>query len=1070
MVSLSLLSINEFILKKVRKNILLIPALLLFLTGPAFAQLSSIYTHSDKDYKLGLELFNKEKYGAARKFFERAIQSNKDINSPVSINSEFYAALCAVELFHGDAEDKLSNFIFNHPESPKIGIAHFKLGNYHYRRKKYKEAIAFYEKVDIYELSTEELAEYYFKNGYSYFELDSLEESSKMFYEIKGVENRYLNPAIYYYSHIAYLQKNYETALEGFQKLQNESVFGPIVPYYIAQIYFLQQKYEEVVRYAPALLQTEDVKRAPELARLIGESYFKLNQFDKSIPYLEQYRKANGRLIREDAYQLGYAYFKIGNYEKAIELFKEVTLQEDVLAQNGFYQIGSSYLKQENKNFALNAFRSASKFDFDKSIKEDAMFNYAKLSYELANNPYHEAIEAFNAYIEAYPETDRADEGYKYLLNVFFTTRNYRDAITAIERIKNKTKDLEYAFQKVAYYRGVELFNGGDYSAAIAHFDKALAYPLDKNINAQLYYWKAEAQYLQRNYEDAITTYQAFLFEPGAAAMPEYFTANYNLGYAYFKKKNYPAAISWFRKYTGITPPEDAKKFNDALLRIADSYFITKNYESAGDFYGQAANLKMTNRDYALYQKSICLGLTGKNESKIPELEALINDYPASFYAIDAKYEIGKTYLTMGDNSNALKYFQRIINEHPNSSVVSKALVKQGLIFYNQNQDEQSIAIYKKVIQDFPGSPESHQALLELKNIYVAKGRAEEYSAFVEELPFANITSSSLDSTYYESAEGLFLKGDCEQALNSFENYLQKFPEGIFALQVNFYKSECYFNAKQYDKALNGYKYLIDKSRNIFTVKSLAKAAFIYYNQKNYEEARKAYSQLEKQAEHSALLTEALTGLMRTNYFLNNIESARRYADRIIANENIPQKVLNEACLIQGKDELRQNQTDNAFDKFKKVVQHAGSIEIGAEAKYNMAYIKSLQQKFPESEKEILELADHFSAFDYWVAKAFILLADNYIALGDTFQAKHTLQSIIDNYEGEDLKGIAREKLNSIIEAEKIVKEKRIPEPVEIQMNEKNQNIDRLFKEENNSNSPEEKIEEEENKEKGDEQ
>ncbi|MDQ3191520.1 MAG: tetratricopeptide repeat protein [Bacteroidota bacterium] len=1028
---------------------LILIAIMLIMAGAASAQQTAVHTDPDKDYKLALELYNKEKFAAARSLFEKAVSSNKDAHSEIKINCDFYSAMCAVELFHNDAEDKLNTFIENHPESPKVGIAIFKLGNYHYRKKKYKNAIEQYELVDIYELTTDELAEFYFKAGYSYYETEQYDQASKMFFEIKDVDTRYTNPANYYYSHISYTTKNYETALVGFQKLQNEPVFGPIVPYYISQIYFLQKRYEMVVQYAPPLLETEDVKRAPEVARLIGESYFKLNEFEKSIPFLEQFRKSTGRLSREDAYQLGFAYLKTKNYEKAVELFQQVTRVDDELAQNAFYQIGKAYLEQGNKNFARNSFRQASKLEFDKTIKEDALFTYAKLSYELANNPYNEAIEAFNSYIKAYPGTDRADEAYKYLLNVFFTTRNYKEALVTIESINKKTKDLEYAYQKMAYYRGIDLFNTANFSAAVVHFDKALTYQLDKNINAQSYYWKAEAQYHQRKYDQAITSYQTFLFEPGAAALPEYFAANYNLGYAYFKQKNYPAAISWFRKYTGVTPVDDNKKLNDALLRIADSYFITKNYDDAVEYYGKAANLQGLNTDYALYQKAICIGLTGKLEAKLPVLESVVQNYPASFYAIDSKFEMGKTYLALGDNTNALKYFQKIITEHPNSSVVSKAMVKQGLIYFNQNEDEKAVAIYKKVINDYPGTPESHQALANYKNVAVAQGKAEEYSNFVEKLPFANVTRTSLDSTFFESAEGLYLKGDCQDAINKFENYLQKFPEGVFLLQVNFYKSECHYSAKQYEKALSGYVFVLGQPRNIFTEKSLSKTAFIFYNQKNYEKARSTYEQLEIASEHPALLKEARLGLMRTNYSLNNLQTAKEYANKTLVMENISQPVINEANLIQAKAELEENKLDIAFEKFKLVSVNARTNEIGAESKYNMAYIKYLQKKHKESEKEIFELAEKFSAYDYWVAKSFILLSDNYLAINDAFQAKHTLQSIIDNYEGEDLKGIAKEKLNTILEAEKLEKQNYSPEPIEIQMNEDKRINERLFNEKN---------------------
>jgi hypothetical protein len=47
------------------------------------------------------------------------------------------------------------------------------------------------------------------------------------------------------------------------------------------------------------------------------------------------------------------------------------------------------------------------------------------------------------------------------------------------------------------------------------------------------------------------------------------------------------------------------------------------------------------------------------------------------------------------------------------------------------------------------------------------------------------------------------------------------------------------------------------------------------------------------------------------------------------------------------------------------------------------------------------------------------------VKTGNVFQAKHTLQSIIDNYEGADLVKEAHEKLNVIVEAQKLEEQKK---------------------------------------------
>ena len=62
------------------------------------------------------------------------------------------------------------------------------------------------------------------------------------------------------------------------------------------------------------------------------------------------------------------------------------------------------------------------------------------------------------------------------------------------------------------------------------------------------------------------------------------------------------------------------------------------------------------------------------------------------------------------------------------------------------------------------------------------------------------------------------------------------------------------------------------------------------------------------------------------------------------------------------------------------------------------------------------------------MAKAFILLADNYLKTGNIHQAKYTLKSIIDNYDGVDLIKIAQEKLDKIVADEKAEEQRKAEE------------------------------------------
>src|SRR4051812_6439003 len=427
------------------KSLRLVGVILIFCmcTAFGFAQQSQVYKDTDTDFKTGVELFQKEKYNAAQKSFVKVIEKYRDPQALVRVDAEYYKAICAIELFNKDGEFYLKQFVKDHPENPKVKSAYLYLGRYNYRKKKWREALDWFNKVDVYDLTNTELSEFYFKRGYSNFVLNKYPEAKKDFYELKDVENSYATPAKYYYAHILYSEGNYETALVDFSKLQKDENFGSVVPYYIAQIYYLQGRYAEVIAYVPDLLDTAVSKRVPELAKVLGESYYRKGKFKEALPYMRKYEKSVKVMQRPENFMMGYILYSTKEYDDAIEYLFKTTNIDDSLGQNAYYHLGDCYIKLDNKLNARNAFGQASKIDLDKSIQEDALFNYAKLSYELAFNPYGDAIKAFQQYLRKYPTGRHADEAYTYLVNLFLTSKDNKAALEAIDNVKVLTPELK---------------------------------------------------------------------------------------------------------------------------------------------------------------------------------------------------------------------------------------------------------------------------------------------------------------------------------------------------------------------------------------------------------------------------------------------------------------------------------------------------------------------------------------------------------------------------------------------------------------------------------------------------
>ncbi len=1005
------------------------------------AQQTEIYTEADRDYKKGHELFAKEKYGAAQEVFDRFIKENRG-SSHNLINAAYYSAVSSFELFNPDAEQKLGNFTEKFPESTKTPLAWFYLGRHYYRTKRFPKALPAFEKANVYYLTGDEVAEFYFKTGYCYFSKNDNEKAAKSFHEILGVDSKYQTAAQYYYGHIAYSSNNFKTAMEYFRKLDSSATFGPLVPYYITQMYYEQSKFDEVTKYGSNILQNGNPQNAPEINRIVAESYYRQGDYKNALIYFNNYQQSVPAINRDDRYSIAYCQYKNGNLNDATSNFKKVVDLEDSLAQNAYYHLADCFLKLKDKQSARSAFQSAGKLTHNIIIAESAQFNYAKLSYELGFQPV--ALNAFRDFLKNYSNSKYADESNELIAGLYLTTRNYKDALTALDNVKVKTTRSKEAYQKVAYYRGVEFYNDGDREKAIAMFEKAIVNDIDPIIRAKAMYWKAEALYRQEKYDAAVKQYRIYVFNPASVNTSMYNLSNYNLGYAHFKQSNYSEAQTWFRKYLAEKEESDNATYDDCLLRTGDCFYMMRQFDNALPYYNEAISDKANSSDYALFQKGVIQGLQGDLDGKTNTINTLLTNYPKSKFKADGMYEKGKAQMTLGNTDNARNLFNQLIKEFPSSQYAKKAQLNIGLLYYNNKLDEDALDNFKKVINNYPGTPEATEALSSVKNIYVADGTPDKYFDYVKTISNVSVSIEAQDSITYEAAEQRYLAQKFDDASTAFSKYLQQFPNGAFKLNATFYKSECDFRSSKFEDALIGYESIIEQPKNIYTEKSLLRSGNLNFKNNLYEKSIVQFSKLEQTADLKDNIINAQTGLMRSYYHAQKYEQSITYAQKLISSDKVSNEIISEAHLNYGRCTLKTNDFTTAKKEFALIAKQSG--ENGAESRYNLALIEYNMNNFKSSQNKCFDVINQVPSYDYWIGKSFLLLADNYIALIDTFQAKHTLQSLIDNFETdpsdlENIKEIAIAKLNEITAAEpKDLIKPTDPKEQETDLNKENKN------------------------------
>ena len=1016
---------------KVRRILLLI--FLVSLIIPLQAQKTQVNTSPDRDYYKGLQLYKSEKYSAAQEFFSKALDRYGSEKSELRAGAMYYSAMCAIELFNMDAEFKVYEFVNQNPESQLINDAHFRLADYMYRKKTYARAISYYNKVERYVLDATQLSEYYFQKGYSYYMINDFENARVCFYEIKDIDSKYSSPALYYYSHIAYDQENYETALNGFLRLLDDPTFSSIAPYYVTQIYFMQKKYDEIIVFAPPLMDSITEKRVGEMSKIIGDSYFALERYNEALPYLEKYKELNKSLTIGDRYQLAYIYYKTGKFKDAASLFESIAYTNSEISQSSMYNLADCYLKMGDKNKARKAFSAAARMDYNLTIQEDALFNYAKVTYELSYSPFNEAIQAFNRYLSLYPASKRSDEAYNYLVAAYMNTRNYKMAMESLERIKEKDDDMEKALQRVSFFRGLELFTNLRFTDAIVSFDRSLKYSnYDPVIKARTLYWLGEAYFRLNDPSTAEEYYNMFKSEPVAYKVTEYPMLNYSLGYVAFAKKDYPSAGKWFSTYTSLEKNPAAVTLADAFNRLGDTRFIESNYTNAIELYSKVIELNKADVDYAYFQKGFCQGLIDQPKMKVETINKLIKNFPKSAYIDDALFELGKTYAQLDMPVDALNSYQRLATEFPNSNYMSRTLSQLGLISNTSGNSTQALTYYKQVVRDYPGTPESSNALKSIKDIYVDQNNVDAYLAYVDEIGKV-ISTMEQDSLMYSAAENSYLAGDCAKAIQSLDSYISRFSNGNFLLNAHYYRADCLLKQSLQDEAFTSLEYIISQPANMFSEPALLAASRITYGKGDYNRSAELFIKLIELGEKKANISEAQIGLMRCYVKLDEYKNTISAANQVLMQEKIQTEIQREALFSIANAYLKQNDSPAALDWFSKVAVEVNSRE-GAESKYRVAELNFIQGDKKRAEEVIYEFIDLNTPHAFWMGKSFILLAEIFQSAGDDFQALQTLQSVIDYYteENDGIKTTATEAKKAITDRLNAKETQPVQEPMEI--------------------------------------
>lgn len=786
----------------------------------------------------------------------------------------------------------------------------------------------------------------------------------------------------------------------------------------------------DVVRdYRPLLADAVKVRRSPdmhhinreaieiELRQIATATYFSRKAFKQAYYHELVKRYPNALRSNIDNYRISYLAYQAHEYQRATSILESLE-PSDAFYQGSIMTLGHIARETGDKQRARNMFFKAAKLDFDRELKADGLFNYAKILYELDSTQVaQQVLQKYLAqeYGNSDPGTQKQESLETLSAAILLGTSNFHAGVSMLESLKNRGRETDATYQKASYYRGLEFYNERAFENSISMFMRSERFPIDAKMAALATYWKAEAMYEVRKYGEAVENFSRFLKLPEARNTEVYNYANYGLAYAAFRNNSFGMAADYFERFLAREGSSVDKNIRyDVIARLGDSYLSMRNYDRANQYYDQLINSKAPNQDYALFQRGVIFGLQGENETKLSTLRSVVKQFPTSNYADDAAFEIPYTYFTMGDYDRAIDGLQQMIQKYPRSSYVPRALMTIGLVQYNKDDSEAEKATFQTVAEKYAKTDEAQQAMRFIENIYLDQGDASSYIRYAIGTNVSNLSPAEQDDMAFKAAQSLFAKGEYAASVEAINAYFDKFPKPKQEKYARYIRGVSFYRTGHPKEALHDLNIILNDWTSKYTENTLLTVAALYLDLKEYNEAIVHLKKLELNSEYKKNYGYAITNLMICYFELGDMEQMAKYVKLIQEYDGASQEELAKAHLYSGRAMLQEKNITSAMKEFSLAALKSQTA-IGAEARYRVAQLQYDNKEYDKAKETAFDVINNRDAHDYWVAKSFLLLADAYARKGDAFQAKSTLNSVIENYEGnDDIIPSAKERLKKL--------------------------------------------------------
>lgn len=932
--------------------------------------------------------------------------------------ASYYSIRSAIENKDPHVEAQLQYFVAAYPRSCYIATLRYHLAKLHVEQGAWDKSLSLLQTINAMQLTPCDRVQLPYTRGCVYWQLKDGFYANRCFAQIKDKNYALYYPARLRMAAIAFEQGAYQDAHTILQEFHNNKDHLDQTTSLTLQLYHKTGDFNSLLTYANSCALCSFTRQD---RLLLADGYFFLEQYREAVGHYQYYLEDNA-YDSATLLKLAHALYTLQDNRQAMSCLQQLSAKRDRIGQVASYYIGLLYEREDNSQAAAAAFIQAAQQPFDQELAASATMKHAAICYQ--QGAIQDTVQIIEKFIAEDTFSKHRATAQTLLIQCYDQMQAYEKVIDYIASLPDKNEMVMKIYQSALLCQALVHYNNHNLQETVAYCKQSLHFPLESTLVAQAQFWLAEAYIGLSSYNKALKYYSKLL-QPGNVNMPYYENILYGIAYAHFNMEHYHDAAQYFEQYIALTQKYPAAAHYDALLRLGDCYYVTKDYQQALHTYPRVYAYYPA---HVRYREGLIYSLLGDHTHAEAALQEVIDHHSETPYYEKALYQQAITLFNTGHYLVAAQKITHLLEKKPDDKALHlDLLMKRALAYENLRQYSAAAIDYMAILEQHPTHVYAENAYIALSNLSVQPGMPSNLASCLQK--HAHLTKSSHSDAYaMDRAKQFFYSQAYHTVIEQLAAFLTRYPQSPLIAECHFLMAESYYRLQKNHQALFFYKKIENNDQTPFQCKTWLRMADIAYQGKQYSEALRYYQRLKKRSLDHKAYGHTMMGIIQSSFLLKRYQVTTPACLELLNNTREKKEVALEqqARLYLGKIAMQRLEYAHAKGHFFKARMLAHTAA-AAEAQYLLAYTMFKLKDYSSSLNTLFELIEKYPAHTAYLEDAFLLMADNYMMLDNLHQAKATLDSIISKSKNNKIVALAKQKKATIMAQLKRSSAKPIP-------------------------------------------